>query len=176
LIVEDDPALARSLFAALRVRIRQVHVCTSFAAALEACDADWDLALVDVRLPDGSGVELCKRLCARPPRPVIVAISGAAVAREGFELAQLGVGEFVEKPFTDEELWTAIERNAGVAIEVAATAAVGTRPLPEVQESVRKEMMGEALARAGNNNSAASRLLGVSRQAVQQALRDDEER
>lgn len=170
LIVEDDAGLAAAIVRMLEGRNIPARPCATLAEGMSAIDdGPWDLVIVDVRLPDGSGLDLCRVLCARAPRPVIVALSGAAVAKEGYELAQLGVGAFLEKPFDEADLWRAVEGNAGVGLETVAVAAVGTVPLTAAQAQVRRAMIREALAR-GRTVTETARILGVTRQAVQQAL------
>ncbi len=174
LIVEDDDALARALVHAVAARGIAGHVVSTLKDAELVQGEGWDLALVDVNLPDGSGVTLCRSLAAQRPCPVIVAISGAATGRDGFALARAGVGEFVEKPFDDDDLWRAIEKNSGVPLEVTVPSLVGAVPMRDAHRAVRRRMLEEALARS-NTITDAAKLLGVTRQAIQQAIDDLEE-
>ena len=169
LIVEDDAGLANALARSVRERGIEARIASTLQAARALLDDNIDLALIDIRLPDGSGLDLCRELCDRVPRPVVVAISGAASGKDGFALARLGVGEYIEKPFDDHDLWHAIEKNAGVPLAVAATASVGAVKLPDAQRAVRRAMIKEAVARGGSTSDIA-RLLGVTRQAAQQIL------
>jgi hypothetical protein len=59
------------------------------------------------------------------------------------------------------------------SLEPLVTALVGRVPMRELQRAVRRVMVREALAQAEGSRSGAARLLEVSRQAVQQAVRQD---
>jgi DNA-binding NtrC family response regulator len=73
------------------------------------------------------------------------------------------------------EAWRARLDEAGsaeAALGTLAAAQVGHESLQRVQASVKRAMVERALALAADNRTNAARLLGVSRQAVQQMIRD----
>jgi DNA-binding response OmpR family regulator len=175
LVVEDDRELSLALTRFCTARGISVSTADTHRRATELLKIGYDLAIVDVKLPDGCGVSLCEELSRKAPKPVIVAISGTASGREGFMLARAGAGEYLEKPFDEDELWAAIERNAGVPLDASLPSLVGKISLKDASRAVRHRMFGEALAQAGSISGAA-RLLGVSRQAVQQAFDEIEGR
>lgn len=133
----------------------------------------FDLVLLDVRLPDGSGVNLAAIAAQMLPAPLVVALSGEATAQEAFALAQLGVVQFVSKPFSLDELLHAIEQVAvsDLRLEPIVKTCVGRHDLREVQDGVRNTMVHEALAISGGNKTDAAKLLRVTRQAVQKFIR-----
>ncbi|MGI8869047.1 MAG: response regulator transcription factor [Mycobacteriales bacterium] len=101
LVVEDDPVIGTQLVKGLtRVGCRAASVRTG-RGALDLCDAG--LVLLDLGLPDMDGVELCRRLRARSPAPIIVVTArGAETDRVG--ALDAGADDYVVKPFGFEEL------------------------------------------------------------------------
>lgn len=176
LVVEDDPGLAASLRDAFEAN--DLRTCDSARSAGEACDG-WapDLVVLDVVLAEGDAFDVLAMFRDRSPAPLVVAISGAATAAQAFRLSELGVGAFVAKPFTLDELRAAIERAAvePPALEQRIRAQVGHRALGEVSSHVRGAMIDEALARTGGNRRNAARLLQISRQLLQYLLRHREQ-
>jgi two-component system OmpR family response regulator len=106
ILVVDDHDEVRSLLR--RALARDGHVVRT-AANLEAARAalagrDVDLVVLDVGLPDGPGLDLCRELRAVGHRvPVLVLTAQAQISRriEGFEA---GADDFVAKPFAVAEL------------------------------------------------------------------------
>jgi two-component system response regulator RegX3 len=101
LIVEDEDAIAEPLAAGLRREGHEVSRVASGRAALEAPEPD--LVLLDLRLPDLDGYEVCSQLRARSGVPIImVTARGEEVDRVvGLEL---GADDYMVKPFGFREL------------------------------------------------------------------------
>lgn len=104
LLVEDD----RSLGATLRERLARegydvLWVETQARATAELKSAWWDLVILDVGLPDGSGFELAREIKASSAIPIVfmTALGSAENRLEGFEI---GAEEFIPKPFHLREL------------------------------------------------------------------------
>lgn len=106
LVVEDNPLMRTLVAGALRGWGTAVIEAADVERALAklATAPNLDLLLVDVRLPDGSGAAVAREVALRTPRPVVVAMSAVATAREAFDLAQAGVRAFLPKPFSPEQL------------------------------------------------------------------------
>ena len=138
---------------------------------LEACSPR--LIVLDVRLPDGSGVELAALAAQRRPKPTVVAVSGMSSAAEAFELAQAGVSLYLPKPFDLADLRRAVReaRDWVPPIDPFVKESVGKRELLDVVANVRSTMVDEALARSEGSRRGAAKQLGVSRQAIQQIVR-----
>jgi two-component system, OmpR family, phosphate regulon response regulator PhoB len=109
LLVEDD----RSLGATLRDRlVREQYdvtwVETKQRALIKLGEGLWDLVILDIGLPDGSGFELARHIKESISTPVMfmTALSTAEHRLEGFEI---GAEEFVPKPFHLRELLLRIQ-------------------------------------------------------------------
>jgi DNA-binding NtrC family response regulator len=179
LIVEDDVPLRAAMVRALRAPGRTIEEASTCAAALAVLEKEpvFDLLLLDVRLPDGSGVTIAERAVAHYPLPKIIALSGEATAPEAFKLAHLGVVRFLAKPFALAELLAAIENERLDQERLApiVRACVGRADLRDVQDGVRRTMVAEALAQSNGNRSEAAKLLRVTRQAIQKIIRNDDD-
>ncbi len=173
LLVDDDEALRSAVARALRSNGRTIEAVGTVGAAIEALERGFDLVLLDVRLPDGSGVRVAEAASSMQPSPLIVVVSGEASAPEAFTLAQLGVVQFVTKPFSLDELVAAIDlvHHARVKLAPIVRSYVGHADLRDVQDNVRRAMVEQALALANGNRSVAAKLLRVTRQAIQKYVR-----
>jgi len=102
LLVEDEPPIADTVAYALREDGFDVDHCLTAGAAL-AATGPYDLAILDVGLPDLGGFALCRELRRNGDLPVIFLTAHAAEAERvlGFEL---GADDYVTKPFSPREL------------------------------------------------------------------------
>jgi two-component system, OmpR family, catabolic regulation response regulator CreB len=104
LLVEDEPAIADTTAYALRAEGHEVVHCPTGGEALRlARNTRFDLAILDVGLPDMGGFALCRELRARHDLLVVFLTAHGAEADRvlGFEL---GADDYVAKPFSPREL------------------------------------------------------------------------
>ena len=103
LVVEDDPSLAATLRLGLVSEHFEPTLTDSVAGAMALiARTAFQLALVDVNLPDGSGFSLVPRLKDRSILVIMLTARGSVPDRvHGFEL---GADDYVAKPFAFEEL------------------------------------------------------------------------
>jgi DNA-binding NtrC family response regulator len=174
LVVQDDVVLGESLRDGLRDWGATVHWVRTLREAIAACAQTFELLVLDTQLPDGSGVALAELAVRTRPAPMLLAVGTRQSAREAFRLAQLGAIGFLQKPVARSELSLVLEQLSEQAPDylphlVAIVGRVGFR---EVLERVRRSMAEQALAMSAGNKTGAARLLGITRQAVQQLIRD----
>ena len=133
-----------------------------------------EVVIVDVALPDGQALPIVEEAVQMRPAAAVVAMSGQASAEEAFQLARAGARRYLAKPISLEDLTRSVE--AALAdrpkLDPFVAAHVGNTPLREVQGEVRRVMIEQALAKARNSRSGAARLLDLTRQAVQQIVRE----
>ncbi len=116
LVVEDDNSIAVGLEYSLRQEGFDVTVCTGVREALKALEtARFDLAVLDLSLPDGSGYDICRAVKAKGDLPVIFL---TARDDEGSVVMGLDMGadDYITKPFRLRELVSRIRsvlRRAG---------------------------------------------------------------
>ena len=103
LLVEDDPTLAQELQDYLGSEGFQVRCVSGIQAAEEALQSSFDLLVIDLKLPDGSGADLCARL--RPYlRSGIVICTGNSERALRLEMLRAGADAYLVKPIDPEEL------------------------------------------------------------------------
>lgn len=111
MVVEDDEKLARSMGRFLTQRGFRVRLAQSEAGALELLENGLpDAAILDVRLPDGSGLDVLEHMRqAAPAVPAIVMTADDSLAtRQRAE--QLGVIAFLTKPVRPLDLLNILEQ------------------------------------------------------------------
>jgi two-component system response regulator RegX3 len=102
LVVEDDDGIAEPLVEGLAFEGFEVDRARTGAEALAAAP-EADLVLLDLGLPDLDGLEVCRRLRARAPVPVIV-VTARADEIDRVLLLEIGADDYVVKPFGFREL------------------------------------------------------------------------
>jgi DNA-binding response OmpR family regulator len=104
LLVEDDPSLGETLLERLRKEGYHVVWSSSLAEArTQVAGLAFDLIILDVTLPDGSGFTFAREVKRDKPTPFIfvTAMNSAEHRLEGYEI---GAEEFIPKPFHLKEL------------------------------------------------------------------------
>jgi two-component system KDP operon response regulator KdpE len=121
LLVDDDATLRRTLSISLRAEGHDVLIAADGRTALDAARDDApDLVVLDLGLPDLSGVEVLRRLREWSSLPVVV-LSARDTSEDKVQALDLGADDYVSKPFGSEELLARIRaaaRRAGSEIPV----------------------------------------------------------
>jgi two-component system KDP operon response regulator KdpE len=116
LVVDDEPQIVRGLRVILRAAGYRVRSAETKREALDEVAARPPDALVlDLVLPDGSGVEVCEEVRSWSALPILV-LSAVGDEREKVRALDAGADDYVTKPFGNEELLArlrALLRRAG---------------------------------------------------------------
>lgn len=112
LIVDDESSLRTALFRVFDRQGYQVMTanCKREAEILASGDQTIDLALVDLRLPDGDGIELMQKLRSIHPNIQVIILTGHGSIELAVRATQHGAFHFVTKPFNMEELLSIVTR------------------------------------------------------------------
>lgn len=115
LIVDDNAELVDTLRSVLASGIPGISIETAQTgkAALEKAPAGFDVAIVDVKLPDASGIDLIASLRALSPLGEVVLLTGFASVDAAIGALRSGAFAFVLKSFRPEELIATIEQAIG---------------------------------------------------------------
>ena len=121
LLVDDDATLRQTLAIGLRAEGHEVLLAADGRSALQAAVEDQpDLLVLDLGLPDLSGVEVLRELRTWSTLPVVV-LSARDGSRDKVEALDLGADDYVTKPFGADELLARIRaagRRAGSDLPV----------------------------------------------------------
>jgi len=129
LLVEDDDRISQPLARLLQTEGFTVHHLDRSAQVAETVEREHpDLVLLDLSLPDGDGLEVCRRL--RDAHPTLPIVMLTARAEEVDVVVGLGAGadDYITKPFRVGELVARIRARLRLAVPVPAAAAGTTNP------------------------------------------------
>lgn len=105
LIVEDEPSLRELIQRSLEKERYVVEVAPDFNSALNKIeDYDYDCVLLDIMLPDGSGLDLLEKLKALRKRENVIIISAKDSLEDKVHGLELGADDYLPKPFHLAEL------------------------------------------------------------------------
>lgn len=124
LVVDDEPHILRGLSASLNAAGYQVTGAATAEEALRAAAMRTpDVVVLDLRLPDASGLEVCRRLREWSQVPVIV-VSAHDAEEDKIAALDAGADDYVTKPYATGELLARVR----AVTRRAATAAPGAAP------------------------------------------------
>jgi two-component system catabolic regulation response regulator CreB len=103
LIVEDEPAIADNIVYALETEGFQCRWCATGGEGLRALEEGFDLAVLDVGLPDIGGFDLCREIRKRFELPILFLTARAGEIDRVVGL-EIGADDYVVKPFSPREL------------------------------------------------------------------------
>jgi DNA-binding response OmpR family regulator len=111
MIVDDEPEILQALETFLSLRGYQVSTSEDPWAALERIEFEkFHVVLLDINMPQMSGIELLRRIkCARPTVQVIM-MTAYTTIQKTIECIENGAGDYVLKPFSDMEEFASIVR------------------------------------------------------------------
>ena len=141
LVCDDEPQIVRALKVVLREAGFAVDATVTAGEALDAAAVrPPDAAVIDLMLPDGDGIDVCRQLRSWSRMPILVL---SAIGDEEQKVAALeaGADDYVTKPFGPRELVArlhAVMRRAGTAVDEPAIAVEGLE-IDLAARAVRRE-------------------------------------
>lgn len=156
ILVVDDDRYTRTLIEQMMRKTAEVHLAEDGVAARKLFAAmDFNLVLMDQRLPKDNGLELLREFRARRPKLVAILITGHADVRDAVAAVREGLFDYLTKPFEDLE---ALEAVIGKALEL-------DRAYREI-DSLRSRLAAEGAPDVVGQSPAMERLLGQIRQVA----------
>lgn len=164
LLVDDDATFASVLARAFERRGYTVRIAHNVAEGLAAARQDPpEYAVVDLKMPGPSGLELVRGLKQLDEHTQIVVLTGYASIATAVEAIKLGAVHYLAKPADADEIMNAFARTEG-----DAATPVENRPLSVAR--LEWEHIQKVLAECDGNISATARRLGMHRRTLQRKL------
>jgi two-component system response regulator RegA len=166
LLVDDDEAFRARLARAFRARGWTVLEAAGAGEAVRAARAaPPSHAVVDLRLPDGSGLDVVRALRAAAATVRIVVLTGYGSIATALAAVRLGAAHYLTKPVAVDDIVAGFARGDAPpdALPVVADD-------PPSLARVEWEHINRVLADSGGNVSEAARRLGMHRRSLQRKL------
>jgi DNA-binding response OmpR family regulator len=105
LLVEDDELISKSLKMSLRYKGFEVTACASIQQGLKNFRSKtFDLALLDVNLPDGNGIDLCREIRKSDESLPILMLTAKVDEESAVSGIENGADDYIRKPYGVQEL------------------------------------------------------------------------
>ena len=111
LVIDDDAIVREACLGLLRGRGYRSQAAASAGEGLRLFkERVPDAVLLDLRLPDGTGIDVLRGLLRHSPSTPVVIVSGYGRVTEAVEALRIGAADYIEKPVTRERLFSVLER------------------------------------------------------------------
>lgn len=162
-LVDDDAPLRRSLQRALERRGLQVYTADSLKSGLNlAHSMKPDYAVIDLRLEDGSGIELVKRLRELYPKVRVVILTGYGNIATAVAAVKAGAVDYLAKPADADDVIN--------ALMVTGSSLPPPPHNPMSADRVRWEHIQRVFEQCNRNVSETARRLNMHRRTLQRIL------
>ena len=167
LLVDDTLVLRERLSLAMQQRGFRVEMAGDYDQAVEVFrQRPTDLAVLDLRMPGKSGLELLRKLLQMRPSTRVILLSGFGSIPASIDAVRAGAVNFLSKPADADDILSAFVRGVEPSVPDGATAF----PAPSLARN-EWEHIHRVLSECGNNISEAARRLGIHRRSLQRKLR-----
>lgn len=169
LLVDDDEVFRERLAKALRARALNVDTADSAAAAMLIIKRTrLDMAVVDLRMPKGTGLEVVQALAVTQPQTRILVLTGYGSISTAIEATRLGATAYLAKPADADDVLRALRSKVVPAAQPIdlPNESDGTPTLARVEW----EHINRVLSDCDNNLSEAARRLGIHRRSLQRKI------
>ena len=167
LVVDDDEVFRARLVRAFSERGFDAHGASDFQSAIDAAQEDSpEYAVVDLRMPGKSGLDVVKALKSLDPTTNIVVLTGYGSIATAIDAVRLGATYYLSKPADADDIVTAFARAEAPPLEPPAEHDYKAPSLARAEW----EHINRVLSDAGGNISEAARRLGIHRRSLQRKL------
>ena len=165
LLVDDDEVFVERLARALRDRGYEVRVAKDYDGALALARAESpELAVVDLRMPGRSGLEVVRDIKAIDPATNILVLTGYGSIATAVEAIRLGAKDYLPKPADVDDILAALQRGPDDKKVMPADFQAPSLARTEWEHIHR------VLTDCEGNVSEAARRLGIHRRSLQRKL------
>ena len=149
LVVDDDPSVRHALWITFR-ELYNVQLADSGTKALEYFkQTPADVALLDIRMPGMSGLEVLRQLKHLQPEVEVILLSAYESIDYIRQAMRLGACDYITKPYIVENLRTSVG-NAMERRDVSRKTSAYDKRLVQLQSEIQNQQMREELARTRN--------------------------
>lgn len=128
LIVDDSPDTLELIKRNLTSQGYRVYTSSGVSEAIKILDSESvDLVITDLKMPGISGLDLVKHVRENFKSTEVMMITGYASVNGAVEAVKSGADEYLAKPFTDEELFSAVKRSLD-KLHIRKSTSSGTEP------------------------------------------------
>ncbi|MBN2125640.1 MAG: sigma-54-dependent Fis family transcriptional regulator [Deltaproteobacteria bacterium] len=111
LVIDDEQVVCSGCRLALEDKGYRVETTMTGAAGLEAIqEGQYDVVLLDLKLPDMDGMEILREVGRESPGVYVIVMTGYSTVQNAVEAMKTGAFDYLSKPFSDDELLLAVER------------------------------------------------------------------
>lgn len=170
LLVDDDDRLRSRMARAFEERGYETQEADCYDAALAiGAEESTEFAVVDLRMPGKSGLEVVRELHRIDPSTKIVVLTGYGSIATALEAMRLGATHYLTKPADVDEVIASFDRDPSVPGEAGA-AAPGSEPETPSLARVEWEHIQRVLTDCEGNITKAAERLGIHRRSLQRKL------
>ena len=168
LVVDDEEILAWSIETELKANGAEVLACNSLRSALAGFNSlNPDLAICDLRLPDGSGMELLKKWRQEKPDMPVIMITAHGAVESAVDSLRFGAFDYLQKPFDMKSLVAAAKRAAEMSTLRQKVSRLSGHEKPReavniIGDSKVTEALREKLRKVAASQSDTVFILGAS--------------
>lgn len=167
LIVDDGDVFRERLARAFRSRGYVALTAANYDDAMAIVKQQTpDLAVVDLRMPGPSGLQLIRDLKELSPETEVLLLTGYGSIATAVDAMRLGAANCIPKPANAEDILAAFRRASDEALETEAV----EHDTPSLAQA-EWEHIHRVLAESGGNISQAARRLGIHRRSLQRKLK-----
>ncbi len=167
LLVDDTEVLRERLAMAMRSRGLEARTAGNYDEAVTVfMQNPCDLAVLDLRMPGRSGLDLLRKLLQIKPDCRIIMLSGFGSIPASIDAVRAGAVNFLSKPADADDILSAFVRGDEPIVPEGGLAF----PAPSLARN-EWEHIHRVLADCNNNISEAARRLGIHRRSLQRKLR-----
>ena len=163
LLVDDDEPLRERMARAFRDRGYEVRTASDYDGALALAREESPMyAVVDLKMPGRSGLEVVRDLLVVDPATRAVVLTGYGSIATAIDAVRLGAVHYLQKPADVDDILAAFERDEKAPL----TAPDASFPAPTLARA-EWEHINRVLSDTGGNISEAARRLGMHRRSLQ---------
>ena len=152
LVMEDDLNVAKGLEMVLSEEGYKVNLAGTGALAMKAFqEKKFDLLVADLRLPDINGMDIIRQVKEQKPETEVIVITGYGTTATAVEAMKIGVHDFLPKPFTEDQIKTAIMEALSAQGERAEKADI-KKAETEEEKLIQKREVSQILNRTAEDS------------------------